>query len=109
MRPEGTGEKKDKSKDSSSQLSAKETDSTYDESGKKKKEIDGVFKVQKGVAVFVPVKLGIRDQQNVEVVSGVSDGDSIITGPFRLLRTIKPDDTIEAQKSKMAGTGTENE
>ena len=100
MRPEGTGEKKEEGKNSPVDSTAGENDSSYNAEGKKKKDIDGIFKVEKGQAKFVPVKLGIRDQQNVEIIQGISQGDSIITGPYRLLRTLKPDVPVDPQKPK---------
>ncbi len=53
---------------------------------KNKKEVDGVFVVRGGQARFVPVKTGIRDQQFVEIVSGIAESDSVITGPYKTLR-----------------------
>ncbi len=69
------------------------------------KDIEGVFVVSGDKAKFVPVKTGIRDQQYVEVISGVSDGDSIITGPYKTLRTIKQGDIINPQKPKFTTGG----
>ncbi len=69
------------------------------------KDIEGVFVVSGDKAKFVPVKTGIRDQQYVEVVSGISDGDSIITGPYKTLRTIKQGEVINPQKPKFSTGG----
>ncbi len=67
---------------------------------KDEKEIEGVFMVVGSKAHFVTVKTGIRDQQNVEITSGINEGDSVITGPYRLLRTIKNQQDINPQKPK---------
>jgi len=62
-----------------------------DENPETEDEIDktGVFVVRDGVAHFVEIEIGIADQQNYEVLSGLSEGDEVITGSFRTLRTIK--------------------
>ena len=64
-------------------------------SGKKKKEEQGVFIVKEGKAVFVPVKTGITGQTEIEVLSGLKDGDEIVTGSYKTLRTIKSDTKVK--------------
>jgi len=96
MRPEGTGIEKEKGHnedDSSSADAAEGTD-------EKKEDVDGVFKVEEGETKFVPVRLGIRDQQFVEIKEGVAENDSIVTGPYRLLRTLKHGEPVNPQKPK---------
>jgi HlyD family secretion protein len=93
-------EKKDtlnvKSKEGKSEAQAS---SVKEEKGKeKKKEIEGVFLVEKGRAKFVPVKSGIADQQNMEIVSGLKENDQIITGSYKILRTLKDGDKIKVEK-----------
>lgn len=56
---------------------------------KKKIEKKGVFVVRDGVAHFAEITTGIADQQNFEVLGGLKEGDEVITGSFRTLRTIK--------------------
>ncbi len=55
----------------------------------KKKELQGVFVVKDKTAVFVPVTTGITGQTEIEVLSGLREGDEIITGSYKTLRTIK--------------------
>lgn len=62
---------------------------------KEKTELKGVFAIRDGKARFVQVKTGIADQKNIEVISGLSEGDSIISGPYRVLRTIKDGDKVK--------------
>ncbi len=61
----------------------------------KKKEQQGVFVVREGKAIFVPVTTGITGQTDIEVESGLKDGEEIITGPFKTLRTIKTDAKVK--------------
>jgi len=65
---------------------------------KKKKEVNGVFLVDKDRAKFVPVESGIADQQNIEVVSGLKEDDQIITGSYKILRTLKDGDKVKIIK-----------
>jgi HlyD family secretion protein len=55
--------------------------------------IQGVFTVKndKGKlrAVFVPVTTGITGATDIEVVSGLNEGQEIVTGPFKTLRALK--------------------
>ncbi len=110
MRPEGTGEDKNSNDEGNSGSSENEE---KDESGyyeKDKKDIDGVFIVGSSEAKFVPVRTGIRDQQYVEITSGLSESDSVITGPYRMLRTIKHGQAIDPQKPKFGpDAGSEEE
>ncbi len=38
---------------------------------------------------------GIADQKQIEVTSGLQVGDSVISGPYRVLRTIKDGDFVK--------------
>ncbi len=64
----------------------------------KDKEIKGVFLAKDGKAVFTPIETGIADQKNIEIISGLSENDTVITGPFKTLRTIKNNDDIKVEK-----------
>ena len=57
--------------------------------GQTKKEAEGVFIVKDGKALFVPVKTGIAGEKYFEVLSGVKEGDEVITGPFSSVRELK--------------------
>jgi HlyD family secretion protein len=72
---------------------------TLSQTEKKKKEVEGVFVVKDGRAVFVPVQTGIADKQNLEIVSGISEGDEVITGTYRILRTLKDGDKVKVNKA----------
>lgn len=56
-----------------------------------KKELQGVFVVSNGKAVFHKVKTGITGATNIEVLSGLKKGDQIITGSYEVIRTIRND------------------
>jgi len=58
------------------------------EPGQTRKELEGVFTVRDNKAVFVPVKTGIAGEKYFEVLSGLKEGDAVITGPFASVRTL---------------------
>ncbi len=60
-----------------------------------KKELQGVFVVRNGRAVFAPVETGIMGTTNIEVLSGLQPGEEIITGSYQVLRTLKNNARIE--------------
>ncbi len=70
------------------------------DSEKEREELKGVFVVQDGKAKFVKVNTGIADSKNIEITDGVLIGDSIITGPYKILRTIKDGDKVKKIEKK---------
>jgi HlyD family secretion protein len=54
-----------------------------------------VFVVRDGVADMVEVDTGISDDTHVQITSGLSAGETVVTGPFRLVsRTLEPGDRV---------------
>ena len=54
-----------------------------------KNTIQGAFVVRGGKAQFVPVQTGISGVTNIEVTGGLNEGDLIVTGSYKALRTLK--------------------
>ncbi|MCL4402946.1 MAG: efflux RND transporter periplasmic adaptor subunit [Acidobacteria bacterium] len=54
----------------------------------KKEEIQGVFVVSGGKAVFHKVETGITGSTDIEVLNGLKEGDEIITGSYQVIRTL---------------------
>ena len=47
------------------------------------------------------VNTGIQDDANIEILSGLEDGDVVITGPYNTVtKTLKPGDKIEVKSEK---------
>jgi HlyD family secretion protein len=55
----------------------------------KKKETEGVFVVNDGVATFRPVKVGIAGEEYFEVLQGVKAGETIVSGSYQAIRDLK--------------------
>src|ERR1700732_89671 len=58
--------------------------------GKKEDDIQGVFVIRNKKALFVPVATGITGTTDIEVLDGLKDGDEVITGSYKVLRTLRP-------------------
>ena len=50
--------------------------------------VEGVFVVREGFAHFVPVEVGIAGQEYFEVLSGIELGDTVVSGPYQVVRTL---------------------
>lgn len=60
-----------------------------------------VFVNNNGEAKLRVVKTGIQDDTNIEIVSGLKEGDEIITGPYNIVsKTLKSGDKIEKKGSE---------
>jgi HlyD family secretion protein len=69
-------------------------------SAEKKKDVEGVFVVKKDGAVdFRQVKTGINADLQTEVLEGLADGEEIVTGPFKALRSLKIGDRVKVDNS----------
>ena len=62
---------------------------------KKDDEVQGVFVVRNKRAMFVPVTTGITGTTDIEVVDGLKEGDEVITGSYKVLRTLRPGSSVK--------------
>ena len=62
---------------------------------KKNDELQGVFVVRNKKAEFVPVETGITGTTDIEVLRGLKEGDEIVTGSYKVLRTMKPGASVK--------------
>jgi HlyD family secretion protein len=65
----------------------------------KNPEIQGVFVIRDKRAQFLPVATGITGITDIEITSGLQEGDQIITGSYKTLRTLKPDARVKVDNS----------
>ncbi len=66
--------------------------------GPARRDQEGVYLMKDGKAVFQPIKTGLLGELSLEVVSGLKGGETVITGPFRVLRALKPDERVKVEK-----------
>jgi HlyD family secretion protein len=66
----------------------------------KGKEQDGVFVFAGGEVTFRPVKTGVLGESDIEILEGVKDGDEIVTGSYKTLRTLKDKAKVKAEARK---------
>ncbi len=66
----------------------------------KKEELQGVFVIRNGRAEFVQVATGITGTTDIEVQSGLNEGDRIVTGPYKVIRTLRNDVKIKVDNKR---------
>ncbi|MGB3628680.1 MAG: efflux RND transporter periplasmic adaptor subunit, partial [Terracidiphilus sp.] len=77
----------------------------------KSNPVQGVFVVQKDPsgrlrAKFVPVTTGITGATDIEVLSGLSAGQEVVTGPYQTLRNLKGGALLKRDTAKPVTTST---
>jgi len=74
--------------------------------GNPKEELQGVFVLKnKKEAVFVPVTTGISGTTNIEVTNGLKEGEEIVTGSYKVLRTLRNGASVKVDNT----TGSKKE
>jgi HlyD family secretion protein len=78
----------------------------------RERDVEGVYVVeqlkparkgqQTGKVVFRPVTAGARGELDIEIVSGLKEGDVVVTGPFKALRELKPGGDVVVDNSESA-------
>jgi HlyD family secretion protein len=69
------------------------------------KEVDGVFVVtDDDQALFVPVQTGIADELSIEVLGDLTEGQRVVTGPYKVLRELKNGQDLKIKKEPKAGS-----
>jgi HlyD family secretion protein len=69
------------------------------EASKQREEIQGVFVIRKKKAEFVPVETGISGTTDIEITKGLQVDDEVITGSYKVLRTLKPGTSVKIDNS----------
>ncbi len=109
----GTGFDSEESKKLSNKegKASKSVDTTKESAQKSPKSVDGslatnrvktwVFILENGKAKAVEVTTGIQNLDYFEILSGVKEGQTIITGPSMVIaKTLNHDDPVQVQKLK---------
>ncbi len=64
-----------------------------------KEEVQGVFVVRDRRAEFVPVETGVTGVTDIEVLGGLKEGDEVVTGSYKVLRTLRPGSSVKIDNS----------
>jgi HlyD family secretion protein len=72
----------------------------------KKEELTGVFVVENGKAEFRKVETGITGATDIEVLSGLKEGDQIVTGSYQVIRTIRNETQVKVDNKLPVTTPT---
>jgi HlyD family secretion protein len=65
----------------------------------KKQDVQGVFVIRNKKAQFVPVTTGIAGTSDIEVLNGLNEGDEVITGSYKILRTLRSGSSVKIDNS----------
>jgi len=71
-------------------------------SKKDKEELQGVFVIRDKKAEFVKVDTGITGVTDIEVTEGLKQGDEIVTGSYKVLRTLKNGASVKVDNNVKA-------
>jgi HlyD family secretion protein len=61
----------------------------------RKEDVQGVFVVENGKAVFHKVDTGITGATDIEVLNGLKENDQIVTGTYQVIRTIRNEAAVK--------------
>jgi HlyD family secretion protein len=85
--------------------------STSSAPSRKPQLVQGVYVLQtdhkKRRAIFVPVTTGVTGATDIQVLSGLKDGDEVVTGRYRILRTLKSGTAVKVDNTVEAGGDTD--
>ena len=62
--------------------------------GDEREEIEVVYVIDKGVVHAVPVQTGASEESYVEILEGLKEGQTVVTGPYRILKRLKDGDRV---------------
>ena len=64
-----------------------------------------MFIVSEGRAKFAPVEIGITGQEHFEILSGISEGDTIVVGPYQEIRELEDDNPVKQTETDEGSGG----
>lgn len=71
--------------------------------GGSESEIEGVFIVTDGIATFRPVTVGIAGDEYFEVLDGLEPGETVVSGPYQTIRTLRSGDPVRLEDGPPGG------
>jgi HlyD family secretion protein len=84
-----------------SALAVREKAADKNKPGEKPSDEEGVYIVGKdGRVKFTPVRKGITGDMNIEIASGLAEGQDLVVGPYTALRTLKDGTLVKPEDIK---------
>jgi HlyD family secretion protein len=72
-------------------------------------DVEGVFVVEDGLARFRPVEVGIAGDSFFEVLNGLDEGLTIVSGTFKVIRELSDGDPVRVDEEQSSGGDAETE
>ena len=98
-KPGKPGEKPEIKKDDSDKMAGKSHKKGESDEDKKDSLQRIVFVVKDGKVILKPVETGIADNKNIEITSGLEEGEKIVTGSYGVLTRVLKHDSAVKEKS----------
>ena len=76
------------------------------EPGQTRREVEGVFLRRAATAVFTPVELGISGDRYFEVLSGIEEGDQVVSGSYEALRDLTDGAPVKIEEAAASSEGS---
>ena len=64
------------------------------------REQEGVYLKVDDKVRFQPIRTGLVGDLSIEVTGGLKGGETVVTGPFKALRELNPDDPVKLEEPK---------
>ncbi|MGI8555975.1 MAG: hypothetical protein ACR2LT_06425, partial [Pyrinomonadaceae bacterium] len=74
----------------------------------KPKPTKGVYVLNGNKVKFVEVTTGISGESDIQITSGLNEGDEVVTGPSRILKTLKDNDVVKKQTAQSAANANKS-
>jgi HlyD family secretion protein len=75
--------------------------------GEKPKDLKGVYVLDGNKVKFLQIETGITGESDIEILSGLQPKMEVITGPSRVLKTLKEGQTVKRQVKKPGDTNAQ--
>jgi len=86
-------------KEVASEVASKDKSNSGSSNKDQKQDVQGVFVIRNKKAEFVPVTTGIAGTSDIEVLNGLNEGDEVITGSYKVLRTLRSGSSVKIDNS----------
>lgn len=77
--------------------------------GKEASQIEGVYVVEENSVVrFTPVSIGVTGDSYFEVLDGLEEGQTVVSGSYQAIRELRDGSLVEIEESDVQGARSEN-